>query len=492
MVDKNISILPPLNRSTAGIAEKRTPKIIQFGGGNFLRGFFDWMVDTLNEKTDFDAGVIVVKPTERGDYTALRNQDGLFHVSTNGIKDGQLISKNELVRCVNQVVHPYRAWETFLRTAELASIRFIVSNTTEAGIKVNSEDQFTDTPPKEFPAKLTRWLYRRFSYFKGNETKGCIIMPCELIENNGDALRSAILEYTRLWSLGDDFQKWILDHNIFCNTLVDRIVPGFPTTRKAELFQKIGYQDDLLVDAEPYHIFVIQSEKDIKDELPFHQTNLNVVFADDLASYRTLKVRILNGAHTLMVPVGYMSGLESVREAVESEIIGKYIQATLWEEIIPSLDFPPEVSEKYAAEILDRFRNPFIHHRLISIALNSITKFKTRLLPSLLDFYNKKNTLPPRIVFSFASLIWMYRGKRKSAIIPLQDNPETITFFKKLWSDFYNNTITIDDLVKTVLASVDFWQKDLNEVEGLRETLVKHLKDFEESGYQVSEDVGTT
>jgi len=478
MSEQSISSLPLLNRKTQKVVKELSPKILQFGGGNFLRGFIDYMVQVLNEETDFAGSVIIVKPTERGDYAALKSQDGLFHVSMNGIKDGKLVTENKLVSCVDEVLHAYHEWDAFLKTAEVPSLRFIISNTTEAGIKVDEKDTFSEKAPHEFPAKLTRWLHHRFQHFSGSAASGCILLPCELIENNGIALSKCILQYADLWSLGEEFKKWVVEQNIFCNTLVDRIVPGFPTARKVALFQSIGFQDQLLVDAEPYHIFVIQSPKEIQAELPFSQTNLNVIFTDDLEAYRKLKVRILNGAHTSMVPVGYLSGIESVREAVEDEVMGDFIQKILFEEILPSLEFSEEVLEKYANDILDRFRNPFLHHRLISISLNSISKFKTRVLPSLLDFYQKKKVLPSRIVFSFASLLWFYRGKRGEELIPLNDDSETLLFFKMLWEKFDAQEISMEALVTTILEQEDFWEMDLNEVEGLRAQLVAHLSAF--------------
>ena len=486
MLEKKIDTLVPLNRKNCLTDKAPQPKILQFGAGNFLRGFIDWMVEKLNEETPFNGGVIIVKPTERGDYTTLKEQDGLFHISTNGIKDGSLYSEHKLITCVKEVLHSYREWEQFLKTAEIPSIRFIVSNTTEAGIQFNTNDQFADAPPKEFPAKLTKWLYHRFVHFQGSPNSACVMLPCELIEDNGLALRDCILQYADQWSLGVAFKDWILDHNIFCNTLVDRIVPGFPDKRKEVLFNEIGFEDKLLVDAEPYHIFVIQSPRAIKEELPFHQTNLNVVFTEDINTFRQLKVRILNGAHTSMVPVAYLSGIESVREAVEDEVTGQYIQQLLFKEIIPSLDFPLAMSESYAKEILDRFRNPFIHHRLLDIALNTIAKFKTRVLPSLLAYYEKENTLAPRVVFALASLIWFYRGKRQKEIIPLRDDPKAIDFFQYLWSKVEDKTITVEELVLLVLKKEDFWGQDLSTINGLSEQLVIHLNAFYTKGFRVT------
>ncbi|MEM9917269.1 MAG: tagaturonate reductase [Bacteroidota bacterium] len=484
MIPISTTTLPLLNRTSANCPVHFPPKVLQFGGGNFLRAFADRMIDDLNEQTNFNGSVIVVKPTERGAYAALDKQEGLFHVSMNGVRDGQLFSENQLVRCISRVLHSYQEWEEFLKTAEIPSIRFILSNTTEAGIQASETDQLTDHPPKEFPAKLSRWLYHRFQSFDGRKDAACIFLPCELIENNGDALRRCILQYADWWSLGEKFKHWIVEHNIFCNTLVDQIVPGFPQGRKEAVYKQIGFEDALLVDAEPYHLFVIQSPKDIRSELPFSPDNPQVVFTNDLAPYRQIKVRILNGAHTAMVPVGYLSGIESVREAVEDKTVGPFIEQLLSEEILPTLDFPKETLEKYYKDVLDRFRNPFIHHRLISISLNAVAKFKTRVLPSLTAYQVSKQRLPNRIVFSFASLLWFYRGQRNEEPIPLKDHPDTIAFFKELWQKQMNGSLSLEELVATILAKEDFFEQNLNKIDGLAEALTKHLSDFEANGYQ--------
>ncbi|MEM6320795.1 MAG: tagaturonate reductase [Bacteroidota bacterium] len=464
-----------LNRTTTGLAADKPLKVLQFGGGNFLRAFTDWMIDELNTVTDFNAGVVIAKPTEREDYTALRQQEGLFHVLTNGIKDGELVSETQLISCVQKVVHPYLEWDVFLQTATLPTIRFVVSNTTEAGIQVDKKDKQSDSPPKEFPAKLTHWLYRRWQHFGGSPERGCIHLPCELIEQNGEALKQCLLTYSDLWELEEGFKEWIVQHNHFCNTLVDRIVPGFPKNRINTVYQEIGYHDDLVVDAEPYHIWVIQGPAIVQRELPFDQTPLNVVFTDDLAPYRQLKVRILNGAHTTIVPVGYLAGIDTVREAVEDDTVGSFLQKALFEEILPTLDFPTTQKEKYAKDVLDRFKNPFIRHQLISISLNSTSKFKTRVLPSLLTYHQQTGELPDHLVSALAHLICFYQGKRGTKIIPLKDSEFALSFFKKVWDEWKNSGKDTKTLVQKVLAETSFWGNDLSEISGLTERLVEEI-----------------
>jgi len=460
-----------LNRKTADLPATRPNKILQFGGGNFLRAFTDWMIDELNKVTDFDAGVIIVKPTERGDYTALREQDGLFHIVTKGIRDGELVEEHQLIECVQEVIHPYLEWDKYLRSAESPFIRFIISNTTESGIKFNEADKFSDSPPIEFPGKLTRWLYHRWKHFRGSADSGCVMLPCELIEANGDALKACVLKYIEFWELGGDFLDWLDKENHFCNTLVDRIVPGFPKDIIEEVYNKIGFEDVLVVAAEPYHTWVIEASSAIQSQLPFDQTNLNVVFTDDLSPFTQLKIRILNGAHTAMVPVGYLANIESVREAIEDEKVGSFVKQIIFEEILPILDLPQDQKEKYANDVLDRFRNPFIHHQLISISLNSTSKFRTRVLPSLLVYIEKYNEVPNNLVTAFAALICFYSGKRGDQDIPLKDSKVALSFFRDAWAR-WTTTKDTSRLVQTVLSHSDLWGVDLYGVNGLSDAVV--------------------
>ncbi|MEM1121365.1 MAG: tagaturonate reductase [Bacteroidota bacterium] len=456
-----------LNRETANVPANKPLKILQFGGGNFLRAFVDYMVDELNQNTDFNGGVLIVKPTERGDYTALRQQDGLFHVLTKGIRDGKLVDEQQLIQCVQQINHPYKNWGGYLKSAEELSIRFIVSNTTESGIQFNATDAFSDHPPKEFPAKLTHWLFHRWQYFQGSVESGCVYLPCELIEQNGQQLKRCILQYADHWQLPLDFRAWIEQHNYFCNTLVDRIVPGYPKDSAANVREKLGYQDDLLVDAEPYHIWAIEGPDFLRQELPFDKTNLNVVFTEDLQPYRQLKVRILNGAHTTMVPTGYLANIDTVRAVVEDDKMGTFIKKALYDNILPTLDFPQPQKEKYASDVLDRFKNPFIHHQLISISLNSTSKYKTRVLPSLLQYYEQFGTIPEYLATALAALIVFYRGKRGTENIPLKDSEFALNFFAELWQHWEVGEQNTSELVEKVLREKTFWEQDISQLEGL-------------------------
>ncbi|MEO1010073.1 MAG: tagaturonate reductase [Bacteroidota bacterium] len=452
-----------LNRDT--FPKKRYPeKIVQFGEGNFLRAFADWMVHEMNQKTDFDAGVVVVQPIAQGLVPFLDEQGGLYTVYLNGIKKGQAVSENQIIDCIQRGIDPYKDYQAYLRLAENPDLRFVFSNTTEAGIAYRDGDALGDAPPVSFPAKLTALLYRRFQIFSGSPNEGLIIIPCELIDRNGDNLKRIILQYAEDWKLGGTFVDWINNGNIFCNTLVDRIVPGYPRDKMDAITKELGYLDKLVVEGEQFHLWVIEGPKTVQREFPAEAAGLKVIFTDNMEPYRTRKVRILNGAHTSLVPVAYLYGIDKVRESLEDPVVGRFLQETIFEEIIPTLDLPREELEQFAYDVLDRFRNPYLEHALISISLNSISKFKTRVLPSLLAYIKRKKALPERLLFSLAALIVFYRGKRNNEAIPLKDDSAVLGFFAEQWGK--------DDISQTVrntLSNTQFWGEDLTLFKGLSE-----------------------
>ena len=457
-------------------------KVMQFGGGNFLRAFVDWMIDILNEEADFNGGIAIIKPTQRGDYAQLKSQDGLFTVVLDGIKNGELVSEKRLVTAVQEVINPYTEWSDYLALSKNEDLRFVVSNTTEAGIRFDSEDTFDAIPPKEFPAKLTVWLYHRFLHFGNDTTKGCIFLPCELIENNGEALKENILRYAAHWNLPTDFTSWIHTSNFFCNTLVDRIVSGYPDDRASEIEAELGYKDELLVAGEQYHSWVIQGPEIIQKELPFAKTGLNVQFVEDLAPHREMKVRILNGAHTAMVPVAYLAGIRLVGEAMKNVAVSHFVEALLLEEAIETLDFPDAIKHKYVADVLDRFRNPLIKHQLISISLNSTSKFVTRLLPTLKDFYSRYEKLPPHIVFSLAALIRFYKGEIDGTQIELKDDQAVLDLFTKLYLALEKQEITLNEMIVSILGHGEVWGEDLSLIPNLAKMVTAYTTDIQNDG----------
>lgn len=461
-----------LNRSTFS-GNSYTERILQFGEGNFLRAFANWMIHEMNRKADFDSGVVVVQPIEAGMVQMLNDQEGLYTLYLNGIKDGEAISEHQVIDCIQRGINPYENYADYLANADNPDLRFIISNTTEAGIAYSKTDSLEDSPQKSFPGKLTALLYRRFQTFEGDSNKGLILIPCELIDRNGDNLKRIVLQHANDWDLSREFIDWIEEANIFCNTLVDRIVPGYPRDKIETLTQDLGYKDNLIVEGEQFHLWVIEGPESIQQEFPAKECGLNVVFTDNMEPYRTRKVRILNGAHTSLVPVGYLYGIDKVRESLEDLTVGAFLKDAIFNEICPTLDLPKEELDQFANDVLDRFRNPYLEHALLSISLNSVSKFKTRVLPSILEYIKRKNELPKRLLFSLAALITFYKGERNGISIPLKDDNEVLDFFKSQWASGDISSIT-----KNTLMNTSFWGKDLTEFTGLLEVVESNVKDI--------------
>jgi len=478
-----MSELKKLNRTSVS-AQTYPERVLQFGEGNFLRAFANWMIHKMNKEAGFDAGVVVVQPIDQGLIKMLNDQDGLYTLYLNGIKNGEAVSEHEVIDCIQRGLNPYDNYDEYLSIGENPNLRFVISNTTEAGISYNEGDKLDDAPAKSFPAKLTALLHRRFKTFNGDSSKGLIFIPCELIDRNGDNLRRIILQYAADWNLGIEFTNWLENDNIFCNTLVDRIVPGYPKSKIEAITEELGYQDNLVVEGEQFHLWVIEGPDSVKDEFPSEKIGLNVVFTDNMEPYRTRKVRILNGAHTSMVPVSYLYGIETVRESVEDEVIGQYVKDVIFNEICPTLDLPEEELNSFANDVLDRFKNPYLVHALMSISLNSIAKFKTRVLPSILEYQKRKNSLPEKLVFSFASLIAFYKGEVNGKTIAVNDDQEVLEFIQTNWQSYNGKVDSLTVIVNAILSNQGFWGQDLTEVKGLAEKIVENLNDILGKGMQ--------
>jgi len=467
-----------LNRSTVS-TQQYPNKILQFGEGNFLRAFVDWMVQEMNEKAGFNAGVTVVQPIAQGLGGLLNEQEGLYNLFLKGLKNGQPVRERKLIECLNGCIDPYQDYPAFLKSAEADGFRFVISNTTEAGITFNANDRLEDAPPASFPAKLTAWLYRRFNHFDGAPDKGVIIIPCELIDKNGEKLKTCLLQYAEHWQLDPAFVNWLQHCNTFCNTLVDRIVPGFPKDEIDTIYQELGYEDKLVSEGEQFHLWVIEAEDRVAQAFPAEKAGLNVIFTDDQSPYRTRKVRILNGAHTTMVPVGYLCGFRTVRDVVEDETMGAFIRKAVFEEIIPTLDLPKPELQQFAKDVIDRFLNPYVQHYLISISLNSFSKYKTRVLPSVKMYLERKGALPERLVLALACLLRFYEGTWKAGEINLKDDADVLELMNGLWEQLRQGDIDLKELVKQVLAFEKVWGEDLNQVTGLGEKITHYLQILE-------------
>ncbi len=480
-----------LDKVEVGPLNHMPERIIQFGEGNFLRAFVDWMINEMNKQGLFCGKVVIVQPIRQGLIDMLNEQDGLYTLLLRGIEGGRLIEKSEIITSVSRGINPYTHWNDFLECAANPDLRFMISNTTEAGIVYIEEKMKADECPVSFPAKVTAFLYERYKRFDGQYDKGMIIIPCELIERNGDTLKKIVLRYSREWGLGGHFCAWLENSNYFLNTLVDRIVPGYPKEDAQNIITQLGYQDRLLDTGEIFHLWVIEGDRHLAKELPFGKAGLNVVWTDNLQPYRTRKVRMLNGTHTMMVLAAYLYGLDTVREAVEDPIMGKFIVRGLFDEIVPVLNLPEQEKEGFAADTLERFKNPFIKHYLLSIALNSVSKWKVRVLPSLLEYLDCKGQLPKILTFSLAALIVFYRGtcfrgavllgRRNQEYYEIQDDMEVLKFFAQAWKEFQDHG-DINGLCSRVLAKQEFWGQDLNNIEGLRETVAGYIHDILNQG----------
>ena len=359
-----------LDRKTAQV-RKYPEKVIQFGEGNFLRAFVDWIIWNLDRKTGFNGGVVVVQPIEKGMVDMLNSQDGLYHLNLQGMDKGRPVDSIDLIDVISRGINPYVDFDEYLKLAENPDMRFIISNTTEAGIAFDPSCRLEDRPASSYPGKLTQLLYHRYRYFGGDVSKGFIIFPCELIFLNGKELKKCISQYIDLWHLGDGFREWFGQAcGVYC-TLVDRIVPGYPKDTIDEIHRRIGYDDHLVVKAEIFHLWVIEAPEEVAQEFPADKAGLNVLFVPSEAPYHARKVTLLNGQHTVLSPVGYLSGLDTVKECVEDPLIGKYVRKVMFDELIETLDLPEAELRQFADDVLERFVNPYVKHFVTSIMLRS-------------------------------------------------------------------------------------------------------------------------
>ncbi len=409
--------------------------ILQFGTGNFLRGFVDYFVDSMNKSGDYDGKIVIVSPTNSKTVERINNQNGRYNLILRGIDNGKEINDRYEISSISRAINPYADFDEYLKLAENPDLRFIVSNTTEAGICFDGSCKIDDMPASSFPAKLTQLLYARYHC----NLNGFVILACELIDNNGTELKKCVLEHARLWELEDEFISWIESENTFCNTLVDRIVTGYPTDEAGKICSEIGYNDALLDTAEPYHLWVI--EGDFENELPLAKSGFNVIWMDNVKPYKKMKVRILNGSHTSLVFPSMLCGVEAVGDSLKDEQLNAFLSKCLFEYIMPKLDDTDEI-KAFAGAVLERFANPYIRHLWKSISLNSVSKFTARVLPTIND-YLSEGIVPKPLAFSLACLIEYYKTN------DVQDDASSVEYIK--------NNDTAD-----ILANVNLWGKDLS------------------------------
>lgn len=467
-----------LNKQTTKV-NQRPERIIQFGEGNFLRAFVDWIIWNMNEKTDFNSSVVVVQPIDKGMIDLLNKQDNLYHVNLQGLDKGKAVNSLEMIDVISRSMNPYSQFEAFMKLAEQPEMRFVISNTTEAGIAFDPACRLEDAPASSYPGKLTQLLYHRFRTFKGDKTKGFIIFPCELIFLNGHKLKDTIYQYIDLWNLGEDFKLWFEAACGVYATLVDRIVPGFPRKEIDAIKEKLQYNDNLVVQAEIFHLWVIEAPQEIAKEFPADKAGLNVLFVPSEAPYHERKVTLLNGPHTVLSPVAYLSGINIVRDACQHPTVGQYIRKVMFEELMETLNLPKPELEKFANDVLERFNNPFVDHQVTSIMLNSFPKYETRDLPGLKAYLKRKGCLPEGLVLGLAAIITYYKGGKRADgadIIP-NDAPEIMSLLQQLWATGSTRTVA-----EKVLAAEFIWKEDLNQIPGLTERVVYYLDTIQKKG----------
>ena len=470
-----------LDRQTAQAAKYPT-KVIQFGEGNFLRAFVDWIIWNTNKATDFNAGVVVVQPIDRGMVDMLNSQDGLYHLNLQGIDKGQAVDSIEMIDVINGGLNPYTQNEEFMALAENPDIRFVISNTTEAGIAFDPSCKLDDKPASSYPGKLTQLLYHRYEHFNGDMTKGFIILPCELIFLNGKELKKCIYQYIDLWNLGEGFKAWFEQAcGVYC-TLVDRIVPGYPKDTIDQIHERIGFKDNLVVKGEIFHLWVIEAPESVAAEFPADKAGLNVLFVPSEAPYHERKVTLLNGPHTVLSPVGYLSGLDTVKECVEDPQVGQFVRKVMYGELMETLNLPKEELQAFADSVVERFLNPYVKHFVTSIMLNSFPKYKTRDLPGLKTYLERKGELPKCLVLGLAAIITYYKGgKRGDVEIVPNDDAAIVALLKDLWA-----TGDLRKVAEGVLAAEFIWGENLNEIPGLTDLVVADLEIIQNEGMRAA------
>ena len=417
---------------------KAKERIIQFGEGGFLRGFVDYFFQKLNDKGLFEGSVVVVQPIKTGMCDMLTAQNCEYNLFLRGVDNGKVVDEHTHIDVISRCINPYKDYEEYLSLAKNPDFRFIVSNTTEAGIVYEDDNKLSDAPANSFPAKLTALLYERFKA----GLPGFIILSCELIDHNGEELLKCCKKYALKWELGEDFGLWLEGENSFCSTLVDRIVTGFPRDEHKALEERIGQSDNMMDTAEIFHLWVIQGNHE--DELPLQKAGFNVVWTDNVDPYKKRKVRILNGAHTSMVLAARLYGLETVGECMKDEKVSSLLRKSVFEEIIPTIG-DTEDNRKFGEAVFERFANPFIKHQLLSIALNSVSKFRARVLPTILEYKAKNGQYPKILSFSFAALIAFYKTDEAN------DSEEVVKFMKNA-------------SVADILKREDYWGEDLSDM----------------------------
>lgn len=462
-------------------------KVLQFGEGNFLRAFVDWMIELSNREGRFNGSVVLCQPIAQGLAPLLNEQDCQYTVIMRGMENGKPTERVERIDSVSRCINPYKDYEALMDIARSEDLRVIVSNTTEAGISYHEGDKADDRPPVSYPAKLCAVLYERFKAFDGAADKGLLILPVELIDNNGAELKKIVLRYAKEWALGDKFEKWLCESCEFTSTLVDRIVTGYPRDDHDTFEQRIGYLDNLLDTCEIFNLWVIEGDRKWAEVFPVGGGEANVIWTDDVTPYKKRKVRILNGAHTSTVLAAFLAGHDIVLELMNDPAMKTFMNNVLQQEVIPTLDLPKQDLKDFADAVNDRFSNPYVRHRLLDISLNSCSKFAARCLPSLTEYVKREHAIPKHLSYSLAAFLLFYRGeyegdrlmgkRAKGDSYEIRDDKAVLDFFAQVWQSG-----DAAQVVHQTLSNQAFWGEDLTAIPGLEHEVTAALNAMLEKG----------
>ena len=447
-------------------------RVIQFGEGNFLRAFVDYFFDLANERGGFNGKIVVVTPNSGRNIPRFEAQDCLYTLYLRGVENGRTVEQRRLISVISRCLSGPDQFDEILKCALNPELQFVVSNTTEAGITFRDTDSLDAIGSAAYPGKLCRFLYERYSKCGMDNAPGFILMPCELIEHNGEALKERSIQYGRHWGFGEGFEAWLNEKNTFCSTLVDRIVPGFPKEDAARYNAENGYEDDLLDTAEPFGFWAIEGDEAINEILPFRRAGLPILVTPDISFYKQRKVACLNGGHTSMTCAALLCGLETVGQCMEDEDVSQFLKSAVYNEIIPANSLPQDKLIEFSDSVMDRFRNPFVKHELMSITLNTTSKWTARVLPSLRGYIAAFHKLPKHLCFGFAANLEFGVCGR----FEVKDDKEVLDFFAAHKDD------SIEELCAAYCGERAFWGEDLSDIDGFVDTLIANIRNIRALG----------
>lgn len=454
-------------------------KVLQFGTGVLLRGLPDYFIDKANKQGLFNGRIVVIKSTD-GDASAFEKQDGLYTLCVRGLENGVKVEENIINASISRVLSAKEQWEEVLECAHDPNMQIIISNTTEVGIQLVNDD-VRKHPPVSFPGKLLSFLHERYQAFNGSTQSGMVIVPAELIPDNGRKLESIVLELAHLNGLSDEFIQWLEEANHFCNSLVDRIVPGKPAAEDYRLLEnELGYSDQLLTMSEAYRLWAIEGDEHVKNILSFAKADEGIIIEPNIDLYRELKLRLLNGTHTLSCGLAFLAGCDTVKQAMDNEHLSQFITDLMQNELAPAIPYKADLSEAraFGAKVLDRFRNPHIRHRWINITMQYSSKMKMRNIPVLLNHYRSNDAPPELFTLGFAAyLLFMKAVKKENDRYYGEFNGQSYPIDDEKAADLYNkwNNFNAPQLVEQVLADTAFWGTDLNALPGFTQAVTGKL-----------------